>query len=93
MHTNDILAAELRKIGLDAMAEKAATGYYHDFMSPLDLPEIQLVADLAAAGTPEALALRVRVMDGEFDATLEESEAWAAGPEGQAALGSLLRKE
>jgi hypothetical protein len=28
----------------DEMAAKAAQGYYHDFLSPLDLPELELDA-------------------------------------------------
>jgi hypothetical protein len=69
MHTKDILAAELRKAGLDDMADKAAMGYYHDFLSPLATPSLQLAADLTAVSTPAALALRDRHMNGEFDAT------------------------
>lgn len=94
-HTKDILAAELEKAGLPEMAAKAATGYYHDFLSPLETPCLQLAADLAKAGTPKALALRARHMNGEFDASLEESDEWAASPDGQAAmrmLGNAARK-
>lgn len=93
MHTKDMLADELRKIGLTEMADKASTGYYHDFLSPLDLPEMQLMADLAKAGTPEALALRKRAMNGEFDASSEESEEWAKSADGQDAFNRLLGKK
>lgn len=93
MHTKDILAAELRKADLPEMADKAATGYYHDFLSPLDLPEMQLAADLAQAGTPAALALRKRVIDGEFDATSEESDEWASSEEGQATFDALINRK
>jgi hypothetical protein len=91
MHTKDILAAELRKIGLNEMADKAATGYYHDFLSPLDTPCLQLAAHLAAVGTTAALALRARHINGEFDATAAESEEWAMGPEGQDVMRRLIR--
>ena len=91
MHTKDILAAELRKASLGQMAAKAETGYYHDFLSPLATPCLQLAADLADAGTPAALALRARHLNGEFDATMEESEEWANGPDGQAAFAKLHR--
>lgn len=91
-HTKDILADELRKIGLTEMADRAAQGYYHDFLSPLDFPEITLASDLAKVGTPEALALRLRHIDGEFDASFEESEEWAASPEGQAVFKELMNK-
>lgn len=48
-HTKDKLAAVLREVGLHEMAERAATGYYHDFLSPLDLPELTLIDHLGAA--------------------------------------------
>jgi hypothetical protein len=92
MHTKDFLAQELEKAGLHAMAAKAREGYYHDYLSPLDFPEMQLDADLLEAGTPEALALRMRHHNGEFDASIEESEEWAASEEGQAAMRSLIHR-
>lgn len=95
MHSKDFLAAELRKAGLLDMSIKAANGYYHDFLSPLATPCIQLAADLSAVGTPTALELRNRHLNGEFDATVEESDEWARSAEGQVAgreLGPALRK-
>ena len=99
MHTKDKLAAALCYVGLDDMAAKAATGYYHDFLSPLDLPEIVLVNQLnvEALKRPEQergpiIDLRDRVIDGEFDASAEESEAWAESAEGQETLRSLLSR-
>ncbi len=90
MHTKDILAAELIKADLPEMAAKAAVGYYHDYLSPLATPCVQLAADLAAAGSPAALALRVRHLNGEFDASFQESDDWIASLDGQDALGRLL---
>jgi hypothetical protein len=90
-HTKDILADELMKAGLFDMSLKARGGYYHDFLSPLDMPCLQLSNDLLAAGTREALALRARHHAGEFDASLEESDAWAESPEGQAAFAALVQ--
>jgi hypothetical protein len=96
MHTKDKLAAALRDIGFADIAAKAATGYYHDFLSPLDLPEITLVNDLflAAEANPDRaeaiFALRTRVIDGEFDASAEESEAWANSPGGQETMRRLI---
>jgi predicted short-subunit dehydrogenase-like oxidoreductase (DUF2520 family) len=98
MHTKDQLAAALREVGLDAMADKAATGYYHDFLSPLDLPEMQLAHDLAQAmnqnprQSGEIGALRRRVINGDFDASAEESDAWSESEEGQEAMRYLERK-
>lgn len=98
MHTKDQLATALRDIGLDAMADRAATGYYHDFLSPLALPEMALVTALGAAATryPDKAvmieALRKRVVNGDFDASTEESEAWAASEEGQETMRNLIQK-
>jgi hypothetical protein len=106
MHTKDKLAAALREVGLDDMADKAATGYYHDFLSPLDFPELQLEADLRAQRDllapltrdeefrlkRDAIeALRQRHLNGDFDASTEESEEWYAGPEGQDAMSRLAK--
>lgn len=91
MHTKDFLAAELAKAGLFDMSNKAATGYYHDYLSPLDMPCQQLAADLAAKGSPAALALRARHLNGEFDANTAESDDWASGPEGSETLRYLVR--
>jgi hypothetical protein len=93
MHTKDFLAQELRAAGLEEMAEKAARGYYHDFLSPLAMPEMQLDRDLFAVGTPAAMALRRRHHNGEFDASTEESDAWANSADGREAIGKLIRGE
>jgi hypothetical protein len=98
MHTKDMLADALVAVGLVEMADKARTGYYHDFLSPLDLPEMQLVQDLADAAKARPLSanaileLRQRVINGDFDANNEESEAWAQSEEGQQAFGMLRNK-
>lgn len=92
MHTKDNLAAALSNAGLADMATKASEGYYHDYLSPLTLPCQQLVADLHRVGTPEARALAVRAMNGEFDANHEEAGAWAASAEGKAAFRQLVRR-
>jgi hypothetical protein len=95
MHTKDKLAKALREVGLTDMAARAATGWYDDYLSPLDNPIMTLVNDLAAAAAKSAqridvMALRKRAIDGDFDATAEESDAWAASPEGQATFRKLL---
>ena len=91
MHTKDKLAQALAEAGLRDMAAMAAMGYYHDYLSPLALPGMQLDADLQAAGTPEARALQQRHYDGEFDASIEESDEWAASAEGQETLRKIFR--
>ena len=92
-HTKDLLADALEEAGLPEMAAKARTGYYHDFLSDLTFPELQLAEDLARVGTPAALAVRERHLNGEFDATLEESDEWAESPEGRAAFEGLTKRD
>ena len=91
MHTKDKLAQALTEAGLHEMAAKARGGWYHDYLSPLALPGIQLDTDLQVAGTPEARALQQRHYDGEFDASIEESEQWAASADGQDTLRKIFR--
>jgi hypothetical protein len=96
MHTKDMLADALMQLGLMDMSLKARGGYYHDYLSPLDTPELQLLHDLADAATrvhdrsDNILALRQRVIHGEFDASAEESDEWAKSEEGQAAFRLLM---
>lgn len=92
MHTKDKLAQALREAGLLNMSVLAANGYYHDFLSPLATPCIQLATDLAQVGTPEAMALRARHLNGEFDATKEESDEWARSKDGQAVARELPKE-
>jgi hypothetical protein len=97
MHTKDKLAEALRELALNKMADKAAEGWYHDYLSPLDFPTITLVDDLAAAAAryPDhagaIMALRERVKAGDFDASKEESDEWAASPEGRETFKRLLK--
>lgn len=94
MHSKDRLAEELRKIGLEEMAIKAESGYYHDYLSPLATPELQLSLDLvdaSMAGNKHASELRHRHHAGEFDASKEESDAFMETPEGQELLKRLIR--
>jgi hypothetical protein len=63
------------------MAKRAEAGYYNEFFGPLDTPITTLIDDLQKAGTTTALIQRV--VDGEFDASKEESDEWAKSPEGQ----------
>lgn len=92
MHTSELLALELEKAGLPELAVQARAHLFHDFLSPHATPAALLSKSLAAAGTPAALALRARHHVGEFDATPEESEAWAESPEGRASFDQLFGK-
>lgn len=88
-HTKDILAEALDEAGLPEMARKARNGWYHDFLSPLDFPAVQLDNDLMEAGTPEAVELSKRHLNGEFDASIEESEEWCNSAEGQTTIKNV----
>jgi hypothetical protein len=96
VHTKDKLADALLKLGLMNMSLKARGGYYHDFLSPLAMPELQLCKDLRmAARAPgvnaeAVMALYAQVINGDFDSSKEESDDWAASPEGQDAFKQLL---
>lgn len=68
-------------------------GHYNEFFGPLDTPELVLADELAQIGSAPALALRERVINGEFDAGIEESEEWATSPAGRDAFDQLLRKK
>jgi len=97
--TSELLAKELDIVGLIGMARLARDDHFHDFLSPLELPEIELVEMLgvAAAGCPDVARaasiryLRDRVINGDFDADKAESDAWAASEDGQEAFNMLIR--
>lgn len=96
MRTRDKLAAELRKVAAiaspgnaaryEAFAKRAETGEFDDYADTYLCPITQLHAELVAAGFTKFAA---RVAEGEFDATKEESDEWAASPSGQAAAKEL----
>ena len=99
-HTTVRLAEALQAVpGVPRqMVQRAIDGYYHDYLSPLTFPEIQLVADLRelaslpatpANSRPLLRGLAQRVVDGEFDASKEESDEWARSPEGQETFRQL----
>jgi hypothetical protein len=87
------LSAALQEAGLDDMAKRAAAGHYNEFFGPLDTPMLTLIEELHKAGSAPALALRLRVMDGDYDADFEESEEWAKSEGGQSAFNSLLGRK
>ena len=87
--TKERLAAALGEAGLSVMQQRAAAGYYDDFESPLATPIIQLVTDLRAAGREDLAKL---AMNGEWDSTREESQAWAKRNQDNAAVAALLKR-
>lgn len=90
------LAAALREAASQAQshnaakyeefAQRAETGEFDDYGSAYLCPITQLHSELRAEGFTKFAA---RVANGEFDATKEESDAWAASPEGQEAARML----
>jgi hypothetical protein len=70
-----------------SMIRRTRDGYYDDFESQLITPALALVADLRAIGQH---ALAVRAVQGEFDGTTAEGDAWASSVDGQAAFRDLL---
>src|SRR5262245_4703740 len=84
------LSAALREAGITGLAQEAERRDFNDFIGIYDLPAITLAELLRKIGTPAALAVRVRLIDGEFDASKEESDEWARSPEGQDAMRRLV---
>jgi hypothetical protein len=98
--TSAKLAAALGEIpGVPAvMVSRAEDGYYHDYVSPLTFPATHLVADLRelaalpstpAGSRPRLRAMAADVVDGVYDASKEESDAWALSAEGRQAIRDL----
>jgi len=95
------LADALRAAGLEKLAQRAELDEFHDYLSPHDLPAIALGVELAAIINGKlsldiktaAKKIRQRHLNGDFDATDAESDAWAASPEGQEAFARLIRGE
>lgn len=87
--TSAYLARELMAAGLHELSFRAATGEFDDYGTVHVCGPTALHGELLKAGRPD---LAQRVAAGEFDATIEESDEWAASPEGQAAFASLLNR-
>lgn len=86
--TSEKLAQALEAAGAPAaMIAAARADHYHDFKSPLPMPELQLLADAREHGLS---TIAEGVIEGRWDASKEESDAWAASPEGQETFRQLL---
>jgi hypothetical protein len=82
----------------EEMIERARTGHYHDYLSPLDFPEMQLVADLkelaARPGTPRNSRPMLRdlakaVINGQYDASKAEADEWGRSAEGRETMAAF----
>lgn len=99
--TSEMLAVACEELGLLQIAHRARKDEFHDYLSPHEMPETYLVHLLYESARIQAdpilqdliLKLRARVMNGDFDASLEESDEWAASPEGQAVFRQFFEKK
>jgi hypothetical protein len=76
------------------MASAARLYHYDDYFCPDDIDDgmniHRLISDLRRRPyNPRTEAIIQAAMDGEFDATRQESDEWAASPDGQRALADL----
>jgi hypothetical protein len=89
-HTARKLSAALEAAGAPrSIVRRAERGYYHDYLSPLAMPELSLITELrrAAKRDPDNAVALLRVAqavaEGEHDASAAEGDAWARSPEGR----------
>lgn len=83
------LVRALREAGASVdLVKRAQSGEFHDYESPHAFPQHALLLAARAEGLTGIVQATI---DGEFDATLEESQIWAASPEGQAVFAELHR--
>jgi len=84
MKTKEKLAAVLRDAGLMVLAEEADLGRFDDYESESGSPIADLVRALRSCGRED---LAQRAIDGEWDGTAEEAQAWYER-EGKELLGA-----
>lgn len=85
------LSKALHKANLTDLANRAAAGEFNEFFGPHATPELLLSELLREAGTASALAVRKRLINGDFDAGSDESEEWARSADGQNAMAQLIK--
>jgi hypothetical protein len=86
--TAENLAKELEKANAPQwLIDEARANSFHDYLSDRTFPEVDLVINLRNLNMND---FAQRVIDGEFDASKEESDAWAASPEGQEIFQELV---
>ena len=90
MTSTEKLVAALKKAGAPSdMIIYAESGGYNDYKSQSATPCVDLVNALAKHGL---FGLQKRALSGEFDATKEESEAWAKEMQNDPQMGPLLKQ-
>jgi hypothetical protein len=75
--------AALEEPRLKKFLKKIESGYFHDFDGVPDTPAIVLVSELFAYGLG---GIADRAINGEFDASKEESDDWAKSLDGMMAF-------
>jgi hypothetical protein len=100
--TSQNLADTLRLAGFKELATRAEADEFHDFLSPHAMPELVLnhelsvIAEDITVATPIRMLaddIRNRLHDGDFDASMEESDEWAESPEGKAAMQAVAQQK
>jgi hypothetical protein len=104
VRSTEKLVHALREAGAPAdLITRAEANEFHDYKSQSATPCLDLNRALTTViqSTPETAytyafltkmrALRSKAQNGEFDATKEESDEWAASPEGIAVLGEIIK--
>jgi GrpB-like predicted nucleotidyltransferase (UPF0157 family) len=98
--TSQHLAEVLFAAGFMELGSRALNDEFHDYLSPHAMPAAVLDSELVGIASNDRCSerermaahhIRMRHHDGEFDASVEESDAWAESPEGQAAFAELTK--
>ena len=90
--SDEILAADLREAGLEHLAVRAEASEWNDYFGESAMPQHALIAVLKAEIKIANVArkrLIENIVDGKYDGTKEESDEWAASPEGRQAFSEL----
>ena len=80
--SDEKLMKAFQAAGMLDFANRAAQGEFNEFFGPYTCGITFLVEEMTKVGTPAALQLRKQLINGDFDAGIEESEEWANSPEG-----------
>ena len=96
--TSENLAQVLHSVGLFDMEAKARRDQYHDYFSDDAFVSLTLERELREARDAQKdpilaqmiEAIRQRHLNGDFDASKEESDEWAASPDGQETFRAFL---
>lgn len=101
--TPNYLGRVLDELGFADMARRAREAHFDDFFAPPEIADgmeiLHLYNELRGklsvvrkSQRPRVLAVMEAIKTGEFDATREESDRWAASKDGQETLSMLFPK-